>query len=215
MFIQTWILPLSLLAAATLIAFPLSRYMAWIMDGKYRPLPILGWFERRLDSGPQNWKQYTVSLLLFNTLLFVYGYVVLSLQPWMPLNPDGKGMLFPTTIFNSVISFMTNTNLQHYAGDVHLSNFSQIFFCIFNMFVSAAVGFAALVAIIRALRSDSTLGNYFVDMLRIIVYMFAPIALIISLIFLVQGGPMTLKSSYHVSTLEPAAMGTTDKGEAK
>jgi K+-transporting ATPase ATPase A chain len=215
MFIQTWLLPLSLLAAATLIAIPLSRYVAWIMDGKYRPLPVLGWFEKRLDSGPQNWKKYTGSLLVFNVVMFVFGYLVLALQPWMPLNPDGKGMLFPTTIFNSVISFMTNTNLQHYAGDVHLSNFSQIFFCIFNMFVSAAVGFSALVAIIRALRSDSTLGNYFVDMWRILVYMFAPIALIISLIFLVQGGPMTFKSSYHISTLEPAAMGTTDKGEAK
>ena len=215
MFIQTWLLPFSLLATATLIAIPLSRYAAWIMDGKYRPLPVLGWFEKRLDSGPQNWKQYTGSLMIFNAFMFVFAYLVLALQPWMPLNPDGKGMLFPTTIFNSVASFITNTNLQHYAGDVHLSNFSQIFFCIFNMFVSAAVGFSALVAIIRALRSDSTLGNYFVDMWRIIVYMFAPIALIISLIFLVQGGPMTFKSSHTVSTLEPAAMGTTDKGEAK
>ena len=61
MFIQTWLLPLALIATATLIAFPLSRYMAWIMDGKYRPLPVLGWFEKRLDSGPQNWKQYTAS----------------------------------------------------------------------------------------------------------------------------------------------------------
>ena len=215
MFIQTWFLPFLLLVTATVIAIPLSRYLAWIMDGKYRPWPILGWFEKRLDSGPQNWKQYTGSLLIFNAFMFVFAYLVLALQPWMPLNPDGKGMLFPTTIFNSVVSFITNTNLQHYAGDVHLSNFSQIFFDIFNMFVSAAVGFSALVAIIRALRSDSSLGNYFVDMWRIVVYTFAPIAFTIALIFLVQGSPMTLKSSYQVSTLEPAAMGTTDKGEAK
>jgi K+-transporting ATPase ATPase A chain len=215
MFIQTWLLPFSLLAAATLIAIPLSRYAAWIMNGKYRPLPVFGWFEKRLDSGPQNWKQYTGSLIIFNTLMFVFAYLVLALQPWMPLNPDGKGMLFPTTIFNSVASFITNTNLQHYAGEVHFSNFSQIFFCIFNMFVSAAVGFSALVAIIRALRGESKLGNYFVDMWRIVVYMFVPIALVISLIFLVQGSPMTLKSSYHVSSLEPTAMGTTDKGEVK
>ena len=97
--------------------------------------------KRRLDSGPQNWKQYTGSLLIFNTVLFVFGYLVLLIQPWMPLNPDGKGMLAPSTIFNSVVSFMTNTNLQHYAGDVHLSNFSQIFFCIANMFLSASIGF--------------------------------------------------------------------------
>src|SRR5271169_5503257 len=171
MFMQTWLLPFALLATATIIAFPLSRYMAWIMDGKYRPLPVMGWFEKHLDSGPQNWKQYISSLLLFNTVLFVFGYLVLMLQPFMPLNPDGKTMLAPSTIFNSVISFMTNTNLQHYSGDQHLSNFSQIFFCISNMYISAAIGLCALAAIIRALRSDKSLGNFFLDMWRVLIYM--------------------------------------------
>ena len=177
MFIQTWILPFALLVTATLLAFPLSRYMAWIMDGQYRPLPILGWFEKRLDSGPQNWKQYTVSLLLFNVLLFVYGYVVLSLQPWMPLNPDGKGMVFPSTIFEAVTSFMTNTDLQHYSGEQVLSNFSQIFFCIAMLFLSAAVGLCALTAIIRALRGDSLIGNYFMDMWRVLFTCSCPLLL--------------------------------------
>ncbi|MGO9139443.1 MAG: potassium-transporting ATPase subunit KdpA [Syntrophales bacterium] len=215
MFIQTWFLPFLLLATATVIAFPLSRYMAWIMDGKYRPLPVFGWFEKRLDSGPQNWKQYTGSLLIFNTVLFIFGFLVLALQPWMPLNPDGKTMLAPSTIFNSVVSFMTNTNLQHYAGDQHLSNFSQIFFCIANMFLSAAIGLCALTAIIRAFRSSSMLGNFFVDMWRVLVYMFVPAAFVISLIFITQGSPMTFQTSHSLSTLEPAAMGTTDTGEAK
>jgi hypothetical protein len=120
MIIQTWLLPVALMAAATIIAFPLSKYLAWIMDGKYRPLPVLGWCEKRLDSGPQDWKQYTGSLLIFAIVMFIFGYLVLAIQPWMPLNTDGKGMLFPTAIFNSVISFMTNTNLQHYSGDQHL-----------------------------------------------------------------------------------------------
>jgi len=215
MFIQTWLIPFALLATATLVAFPLGRYMAWIMDGKYRPLPVFRWFEKRLDSGPQNWKQYTASLLIFNAVLFVFGYLVLTLQPWMPLNPDGKGAIFPSTIFQAVTSFMTNTDLQHYAGEVILSNFSQIFFAIANLFLSAAVGLSALCAVIRALRSDSTVGNYFLDMWRVLVYMFVPIAFVVALLFLVQGSPMTLKSSYQVSTLEPAVMGTTDKGEAK
>ena len=99
MIIQTWLLPVALMAAATIIAFPLSKYLAWIMDGKYRPLPVLGWCEKRLDSGPQDWKQYAGSLLIFNIVMFIFGYLVLALQPWMPLNPDGKGMLAPTTIF--------------------------------------------------------------------------------------------------------------------
>jgi potassium-transporting ATPase potassium-binding subunit len=215
MFLQTWLLPVALLVTATLVAYPLSRYLAWIMDGKYRQIPVLSWFEKSLDSGPQSWKQYTGSLLIFNTALFVFGYVVLLIQPWMPLNPDAKGMLAPSTIFNSVVSFMTNTNLQHYAGDVHLSNFSQIFFCIANMFLSASIGFCSLVAIIRAFRGEASLGNFFVDMWRVVIYMFIPAALIFGIIFMSQGSPMTLQSSYQVSTLEPAAMGTTDKGEVK
>ena len=215
MFIQTWILPLALLVAATLIAFPLSRYMAWIMEGRYRPLRIFQWIEKRLDSGPQNWKQYTVSLLLFNSLMFVYGYVVLALQPWTPLNPDGKGMIFPSTIFQAVTSFMTNTDLQHYSGEQVLSNFSQIFFGIALLFISAAVGLCALTAIIRLLRGESKIGNFFLDMWRVVVYMFVPICLVISLVFIQQGSPMTFQSSQAVSTLEPAAMGTTDKGEVK
>jgi K+-transporting ATPase ATPase A chain len=215
MFIQTWVLPLALLVTATVVAFPLSRYMAWIMEGKYRPLPVFRWIEKRLDSGPQNWKQYTVSLLLFNVLMFVYGYVVLAIQPWMPLNPGSKGAVFPTTIFQAVTSFMTNTDLQHYSGEQVLSNFSQIFFAIAMLFISAAVGLCALTAIIRALRGDSFLGNYFVDMWRTVVYMFVPIALVVSLVFIQQGSPMTFKSSVSVSALEPDAMGTTDKGEVK
>ena len=215
MFIQTWFLPFSLLATATVVAFPLSRYLAWIMDGKYRPWLILGWFEKRLDSGPQTWGQYTSSLLVFNAVLFVFGFLILALQPWMPLNPDAKTLLAPSTIFHSVVSFMTNTDLQHYAGDQHLSNFSQIFFGITNLFVSAAVGLSALTAIIRALRGDAFLGNYFVDMWRVLAYLFVPIAFVIALIFIQQGSPMTFESSYQVATLEPAAMGVNDNGQAK
>ncbi len=215
MFIQTWLLPFLLLVVATVVAFPLSKYMAWIMNGKYRPWGILGWFEKRVDSGPQNWRQYTASLLVFNVVLFVFGFLVLALQPWMPLNPRGLGMLAPSTIFHSVISFMTNTDLQHYSGDQHLSNFSQIVWAISNLFLSAAIGLSGLCAIIRALRSDSHLGNFFHDMWRAVMYMFVPAAFVFALIFMVQGSPMTYQSSYNVSTLEPAAMGTTDKGEAK
>ena len=210
-----WLLPISIIVFTIVIAVPVSRYMARIMDGNYRPPRLFGWFEKRLDSGPQNWKQYTVALLVFNAVLFVYGYIVLSLQPWMPLNPRGLGMLEPTTIFHTVLSFITNTNMQHYSGDVAFSNFSQIFFCVAMFFLSAAVGLCALAAIIRALRSDTHLGNFFVDMWRVVVYMFLPAAFVISIVFLIQGMPMTYQNSYQVSTLEPAAMGTADNGQPK
>ena len=121
-------------------------------------------------------------------------------------------MLAPTTIFNSVISFMTNTNIQHYAGEVHLSNFSQIFFIISNMFLSASVGLCALAAIIRAFRGETPVGNFFLDMWRVVIYMLVPAALISGVLFIQQGMPMTYRSQYQVSTLEPGAMGTTDEG---
>jgi potassium-transporting ATPase potassium-binding subunit len=210
-----WTLPLIILVLAIAISIPLSRYMAWIMDGHYRAPRWLRWFESRLDSGAQNWKQYTVALLVFNVALFVFGFVVLSLQPLMPLNPLGRGMLAPSTIFNTVISFMTNTNLQHYSGDQHFSNFTQIFFILPNMFLSAAVGLCALTAIIRALRGQHELGNFFVDMWRVVVYMFVPIAFVVGVIFIHEGMPMTYASDVPVTTLEPAAMGTDDHGQAK
>ncbi len=210
-----WFLPVSLLLTATVLAIPLSRYFAWIMDGEYYPPRLLRWFERRVDSGPQDWKQYATALIVFNAVLFVYGFIVLALQPAMPLNPQHKGMLAPTTIFNSVISFMTNTNIQHYAGEVHLSNFSQIFFIISNMFLSASVGLCALAAIIRALRGETQVGNFFLDMWRVVIYMLVPAALLSGVLFIQQGMPMTYRSQYQVSTLEPGAMGTSTGGLAK
>jgi potassium-transporting ATPase potassium-binding subunit len=208
-----WSLPVAIILFTVVIAVPMSRYMVWVLEGKFQPPRFLKWFEEHLNSGPQDWKQYTVSLLVFNIVLFIFGFVVLSLQPWMPLNTLDRGMLAPTTIFHSVISFMTNTNLQHYSGDQHFSNFSQIFFDIANFFLSAAVGVCALLAIIRLLRSDKHVGNYFVDMWRTIVYVFLPVAFILSIIFVQQGAPMTLASAQNVSPLEPGSMGNDDKGQ--
>ncbi len=202
MFVQIWLLPLALLIVATVIAIPLSRYLAWIMDGKYCCPRIFIWFEQRLNCGPQNWRQYAVSLLSFNTLLFIFSFIILALQPWTPLNPTHKTLLYPSTIFHSAASFITNTDLQHYSGEIHLSNFSQIFFGIINLFLSAAIGFSALTAIIRGLRGDPSLGNFFLDMWRILVYMFVPIAFILAIIFLQQGSPMTFNSVYTATTLE-------------
>ncbi len=210
-----WTLPILLLAVTILISIPLSRYFAWIMEGRYHAPRVLAWFEERLNSGQQDWKQYTIALLVFNTMLFIFGFIVLCLQPIAPLNPLGRGILAPSTIFNTVISFMTNTNLQHYSGDQHLSNFSQIFFILPNMFLSASVGFCALTAIIRAFRGERTLGNYFVDMWRVVVYIYLPAALIIGVIFMHEGMPMTYASEQTVTTLEPASMGVDDHGQAK
>jgi K+-transporting ATPase ATPase A chain len=210
---QVWFLPILILVTTTLLAYPFSRYLAWIMDGRYTAPRWLQWIERRVDTGPQSWVQYAVAMLLFNAVMFLVGFAVLSLQPLLPLNPDGKGMLAPTTIFNSVMSFLTNTNLQHYSGEQHLSYFSQIFFVCWNMFLSASVGFCGLVAIIRALRSDKHMGNYYLDMWRVCAYTFVPASLIMAVVLLAEGVPMTMDGTAAVTTLEPNSMGPDDKGQ--
>ena len=142
--------PISILVTTTIFAFPLSRYLAWIMDGRYQPPGCFG------DRAASRYRAAELEAVRARAAAVQHRDVrvrllVLALQPYLPLNPDGKGMLAPTTIFNTATSFLTNTNLQHYSGEVHLSYFSQLFFIVWNMFVSAVVGFCALAAIIRGL----------------------------------------------------------------
>ncbi len=216
-----WLLPLLIVATTVLLSVPVGRYLTWLMDGKYKPAAPFRWFERRLDTGPQSWKQYAVSLLLFNTVMFVFGYLVLALQPHMPLNQkdavfaDGKGMLSPTTIFNTATSFLTNTNLQHYSGEQHLSYFSQLVFIVWNMFTSAAVGFGVLAAITCGLRGDAHMGNFYLDMWRVVVYVFVPFSVVTGIALIAAGMPMTLEPSAEVQMVQVAAMGTNDDGTAK
>jgi K+-transporting ATPase ATPase A chain len=210
-----WILPFCLIAIPVVLAIPLSAYLAWIMGGHYRASGVLKWCEARVSSGPQNWKQYAVSLLVFNIVLYVFGFVILAIQQWMPLNPRGLGALAPSTILNTVMSFSTNTDIQHYSGDVAFSNFTQIFFCLPMFFLSASIGFCALTAMIRAFRSDPDVGNFFLDMWRVVFYTFLPIGFALSLLYLCTGMPMTFQSAHQVNTLEPTAMGTTDSGQPK
>ena len=211
-----WLLPITMLATTAILAIPLSRYLAWIMNGDYHPPRFLAWFERRLNTGDQDWKQHTIALLVFNILLFAYSYLVMAVQPWMPLNDLHRGMLAPTTMAHAAMSLSTNTDLQHWSGDVHFSNFSQIFVMIANFFFSASIGFCALAAIIRALKfGPNKVGCFFIDMWRVMIYMFLPIGFVLSLVCLQQGMPMTFKSAQMVSTVEPASMGLDDKGAAK
>jgi K+-transporting ATPase ATPase A chain len=216
---QVWLLPLLIVGTTVLLSIPVGRYLAWIVDGKYRPPRWLRWFERKVDTGPQSWKQYAVSLLLFNTVMFVFSFVVLALQNDLPLNQLKAGdankdtTLSPTTVFNTVTSFLTNTNLQHYAGEQHLTYFSQLVVILWNMFVSATVGLCALAAIIRGLRGDGHMGNYYLDMWRGVVYVFLPASLIMGVLLLPAGVPMTFAPTAAVETLEKGAMGTDDKGK--
>ncbi len=208
-----WLLPVMILGTTVLLSIPVGRYLAWIMDGRYRAPGWLRAVERLLDSGPQTWKQYAIALVLFNTIMFLFGFLMLQSQAWLPLNPDGRGTLGPTTVFNTAVSFLTNTNLQHYSGDQHLSHLSQATAILWNMFVSASVGFCALAAIIRGLRGDAHMGNFYLDMGRVVFYVFLPAALIMGVLLLEDGLPMTFAGSAEAATVEPDAMGNDEGGQ--
>jgi K+-transporting ATPase ATPase A chain len=210
-----WTLPVLILAVTFVVAVPLGLYMAGIFDGRYRAPTWLRWIEGLVNTGPQDWKQYAWAFMLFNLATFVVGFAVLSLQPYLPLNPDGKGMLAPSTIFHTTISFMTNTNQQHYSGEVHLSYFSQLFFICWKQLISPVIGLAALLAIIRGLRGDKHMGNFYVDFWRGLVYFYIPLCLIVGLLLIAGGVPMTLEGGAKAQTLELGAMGIDDSSVAK
>jgi potassium-transporting ATPase potassium-binding subunit len=200
-----WTLPTLILVVTFALAVPVGLYMAWVFDGRAR-LP--GWLRRveaRVDTGAQDWKQYCLAFLLFNLGTFVVGFLVLTFQPWLPLNPDNKGMLEPTTILHTTISFLTNTNQQHYSGEVHLSYFSQLFFVCWKQILSPVLGLCALLAVIRGLRGDRHMGNFYVDLWRGVVYWFVPLCLVVAVLLLAAGVPMTLEGNARVTTVEPGA----------
>ncbi len=167
-----FLIPAIIIGATIALAWPLGRYMRWAMDPvapgpkrlRYEDtcVAILG----QGTSHGQNWKQYCFSLLWFNVVMFVFVYIVLSTQQWWPLNPDGKDALEPSLAFNTAASFTSNTNLQHYSGEVSLSYFSQLFALMWLQFVSAATGIAAVTAISRGLAGRTNLGNFFQDLWR-------------------------------------------------
>ena len=192
---QVWLLPLLVFGVALGAGDP-DRPLHG--PGLRRPSPPaeMAALDRiALDTGPQNWKQYAFAFMAFNVVTFLVGFAVLALQPYLPLNPDGKKMLGPTMIFHTVTSFLTNTNQQHYSGEVHLSYFSQLFFICWKQAISPMIGMAALVAIIRGLRGDKHMGNFYVDLWRGTAYVFVPLCLVVGVLLMASGVPMTLEGT--------------------
>lgn len=157
----------------------------------------------KIDRQGMNWKQYAVSLLTTNAVMIFAGYLILRLQGSLFLNPNGTGAMEPTLAFNTIISFMTNTNIQHYAGESGLSYLSQTLVIIFMMFTSAATGYAACMAFIRGITgTGKDMGNFYEDMIRIMTRVLIPISIVIALILVSQGTPENYTANLTVQTLE-------------
>jgi K+-transporting ATPase ATPase A chain len=197
--------------STALLSWPLGRYMKWAMDPDNPAMGAAANFTRtferiggRLARGGQDWKRYMVAMLIFNVVMFVVSYGILALQQYLPLNPDGKGALEGSLIYNTAASFTSNTNLQHYSGEVSLSYFSQLGALMWLQFVSAATGIAALAALARGLAGRKDLGNFFVDMQRASFLVLLPVALAVATFMVLAGMPMTFQGSAVATTLEGA-----------
>ncbi len=151
-----------------------------------------------------NWKHYALALIGTNGVMIAIGYLILRIQSIALFNPNGIGGMEPSLSFNTIISFMTNTNLQHYSGESGLSYMSQMLVITFMMFVSASSGYAACVAFIRGLagKTKKNVGNFFVDLVRITTRVLLPLSLIGGLLLVWQGVPQNFNGNLVVKTLE-------------
>lgn len=188
---------LLIVGGSAALAWPLGRYLTYAMQHGKTPLA------RGLET--QTWPQYLLSMVVFNVLMFLFAFVVLFAQQWLPLNPDQRGALTWDLVFNTAASFTTNTNLQHYSGEVHMSYFSQIFALMWLQFVSAATGLACLAALARGLSGKGDgFGNFFIDLQRATFLVLLPLAFIVAVLFAFGGMPMTLHGAAQATTLEGA-----------
>jgi K+-transporting ATPase ATPase A chain len=189
-----------------------GRYMFHVFTGRPTLLdPVLVPIERLVlrvsgvdASQEQDWKQYSFSLLASNVVMWLATWTIVTLQQYLPINPDGIGNMEPTLAFNTISSFTTNTNLQHYSGETGLSYLSQMFVITFLQFVTAATGIAAAVATMRGLvgNRSSALGSFYVDLTRATVRVLLPLAVLVSLLVMAQGVPMTFEGAAKAATLE-------------
>lgn len=200
-----------------LLVKPLGGWMAHIYQGEHTFLspivkPIEGFIYRLggVDAKQEmTWKGYAVAFLLFNFAGFLFLYAVLRLQGYLPLNLTGVSSLPPDTAFNTAVSFVTNTNWQNYSGEVSLSYFSQMAGLTVQNFLSAASGMAIAVAFMRAFarHSAATLGNFWVDLTRSILYVLLPLSILLSLVLVSQGVVQSLSSPVTATLIQPYTNG--------
>ena len=197
------------------LAIPLGKYMGKVMNGEHVFLSrILEPCEKgiykllHVDSNEDmDWKIYAVCALSFNAIGFLVLWLMLMFQDYLPWNPQGYDGMSWHLAFNTAVSFMTNTNWQTYSGEYSLSTLSQALGLTVQNFVSAACGIAVLFAIIRGLVrvKSNGIGNFWVDMTRIILYILLPLCLVASIFLISQGVPQSLGGNAYVDLLEPMA----------
>lgn len=196
------------LAIFLILVIPMGKYMYHIAVGQktfadkvFNPIDNLIYKICGIKREDMGWKKYTLSLVVANAVMVFVGYLILRIQNLLFFNPNGIGGMEASLSFNTIISFMTNTNLQHYSGESGLSYGSQMMVIIFMMFTSAASGYAACMAFCRGL-SGFKLGNFYEDMTRITTRILVPVSFFVGLLLVSQGTPQTLISNFTIHTIE-------------
>jgi K+-transporting ATPase ATPase A chain len=196
------------IALPVLLSWPLGRYMTAVLSPSLesdrwnaRLVTLIG---GGMVEKEQEWRQYAVSMLICNGVMFAAVVLMLALQHQLPLNPDGKGALEASLIFHTAVSFLTNTNQQHYSGEVSMSYFSQMFALTWMQFVSAATGISCLAALARALSGKTLVGNFYRDLLRTVLFILMPLSVLVALLLVLGGVPMSFEGAAVARTLEGA-----------
>jgi K+-transporting ATPase ATPase A chain len=196
----------------------LGAYMVSVYEGRTR---WLSYIERPIykiagidPDAEQSWQRYGASLIIFSGVILLIGYMLLRLQGHLPLNPQHLPDVGPALSWNTIVSFVTNTNWQSYSGETTMSYLSQMGTLALQNFLSAAVGIAVAVALIRGFaRKDSkTIGNFWVDLVRGTLYILLPIAFIVAIIFIAQGAIQTLAGPAHIHDLLNGVRQTIPRG---
>lgn len=209
-----WLQLAVFIGALLLLTKPMGLYLARVLDNEGRtfldpvlkPVELLFYRIFRVDrKQEQNWKQYAVSLLLFSLIGLTFTFIILRIQHLLPLNPQGLGPLSPHLAFNTAASFTTNTNWQSYGGESTMSYFSQMVGLTFHNFVSAAVGIAVAAALVRGIarHTAKTIGNFWVDVVRVNLYLLLPVCLFFALFLVSQGMIQNFKPYDTVKLVEP------------
>src|SRR4051794_24580191 len=211
---QGWLQIAVFFAVLTALTPVIGGYMARVFGGERVLLtPVLGPLERLLyrvmrtdPEREQDWKGYARTVIVFSLVSWLALYLILRTQGVHPFNPQGFHSGTWDVSFNTATSFVTNTNWQFYAGETTLSNFAQMAGLAVQNFVSAAVGIAVLIAVIRGIsrRSATTLGNFWADLIRTLLYVLAPIAVVGALVLVSQGVIQTLSPNLDFTTLTGA-----------
>ena len=182
----------------------LGSYMAAVFTGRVR---WLGFAERPVyrfigvdPDAEQSWQRYSVSLIIFSAVALGVTYAIFRLQGFLPFNPQHLPGVTPALAWNTSVSFVTNTNWQAYSGETTMLYLSQMGALAVQNFVSAAVGIAVAVALIRGFcrRGAKTIGNFWVDLVRGTIYILLPIAFVAAIVFVGQGALQTLSGPVHV-----------------